>query len=91
MKYKNFEIRQPTLIGNPPSEDYFKYNFEVVRWDAEHKHCFTIAFLRYNRKECAFKFESVGLRYLEYREKGLEQFLLKWCVLQTLIIESEEK
>lgn len=89
MTYKNFEIRKPTLLGNPPSEDYFKYNFDVVKWNTDHSNCYSIGFLRYDKKEGNFKFESVGLRYLEHREKGLEKFLLRWCELQKHIIESE--
>ena len=93
MKFKDFEIRKPTLLQEP-GEDYYKYNFDLVKWDDDKdgtKYCYSIAFLRWDPKEFAFKFESVGTRYLEYREDGLEQWLLQWCKLKEVefIFEKE--
>ena len=39
MRFKQFEIRKPSLIGNPPTEDYFKYNFDLVKWANDNSHC----------------------------------------------------
>ena len=83
MKFKNFEIRTPTFIGNPPSEDYCKYNFDVVKWVSESTGL-SIGLLSYNPKEDLFEFKSFGLRYLEQREDGLEEWLLKWCELKKI-------
>lgn len=91
MRFKNFAIRKPTLIGEPPTEDYYKYNFDLVKFSADNLSCFSIGYLRYRKGGDGFKFESVGLRYLEEREDGLEEFILKWCKLQEMIIESESE
>lgn len=32
MRFKQFEIREPTLIGESPTPDYYRYNFDVVVW-----------------------------------------------------------
>lgn len=86
MRFKQFEIRKPTFLGNPPTEDYYKYNFDIVKWDDE----FSIATFRWNKKELGFDFESVGTRYLECREDGLEEWLLKWCELKAIEYRYEE-
>lgn len=91
MRFKQFEIRKPTFLGNPPTEDYYKYNFNVVKWADNNSHCWTIGFLRWNKNESWFKFESVGTRYLEDRESGLEEWLLKWCELKQIEYISEEE
>lgn len=91
MKFKDFEIRKPTLLQEP-GEDYYKYNFDLVKWDNDKdgtKYCYSIAFLQWNPKEGGFDFKSVGTRYLEYRENGLEEWLLKWCELKTIEFEHE--
>ena len=90
MRFKQFEIRKPTFLGNPPTEDYYKYNFDIVRWADDNSHCWSIGFLRWNKKEPCFEFESVGTRYFKYREDGLEEWLLKWCELKELEYEYEE-
>lgn len=89
MKYKHFEIRKPTILGKQPTEDYYKYNFDLVKWADDYSHCWSVGFLRYRTNGDGFEFESVGLRYLKYREEGLEEFILKWCELQEIIIENE--
>ena len=90
MNLKSFEIRKPKILGKPPTEDYFKYNFDLVKWSDDYSHCWSIAFLRYRTNGDGFEIESVGLRYLKYREEGLEGFILKWCELQEMVIESED-
>ena len=30
MRFKNFEIRQCTFLGDPPTPDYHKWNFDLV-------------------------------------------------------------
>ena len=90
MRFKNFEIRKCTFIGDPPTPDYHKWNFDLVKWDkhtitgAEKDYCFSIGHLTWNRKEPCFEFKSCGLRYLEYREDGLEEWLLKWCEMKAV-------
>ena len=90
MRFKQFEIRKPTLIGEPPTPDYYRYNFDVVVWADDNSHCWSIAHLRWNKKEPCFEFESVGTRYLVYRREGLEEWLLKWCELKEIEYSHEE-
>ena len=35
-----------------------------------------------DRKDGYFEFRSCGTRYLEHREDGLEEWLLKWCEMK---------
>ena len=91
MKFKKFEIKKPDFLGGPPSEDYYKYNFDLVKWADDNTHCWSIGSLRYNKKENWFEFESCGLRYLEYREDGLEEWLIKWCELKKIEYLYEEE
>ncbi len=86
MRFKNFEIRQCTFLGDPPTPDYHKWNFDLVKvqeWStAECESYFTIGTLRYDKREGCFKFESCGLRYLANRKDCLEEWLLKWCEMK---------
>jgi hypothetical protein len=82
MRFKNFEIRKCSFIGEPPTSDYHKWNFDVVKWADDNSHCWSIGRLEWNRKEPCFEFRSIGTRYLQYREDGLEEWLLKWCEMQ---------
>lgn len=91
MRFKQFEIRKPAFLGNPPTEDYYKYNFDIVKWADDNSYCWSIGFLRWNKKEPCFYFESVGTRYLEHREDGLEEWLLKWCELKEIEYKHEEE
>ena len=84
MRFKQFEIRKPLFFGDPPKGDYFKYNFDLVKWANDDLHCWSIGHLEYDKKESGFEFRSCGLRYLEYREDGLEEWIIKWCELKEL-------
>lgn len=82
-RYKDFQIRKPTFVPGtaPRDKDYYLFNYDLVKWtkdDSGHDCCFSIANLRYRQGE-GFELESVGLRYLEYREDGLEEWLKEWC------------
>ena len=90
MRFKQFEIRRPTYL-TPKSEEFYKYNFDIVKWANDNSHCWSIASLQYNKKEPCFEFKSCGLRYLEYREPGLEEWLIKWCELKELEYRFEEE
>jgi hypothetical protein len=90
MRFKQFEIRKPTFIGDGPGEEYFKYNFDLVKWADDNSYCWSIGHLEYNRKESCFEFRSVGSRYFECREPGLEEWVMKWCELKEIEYEYEE-
>lgn len=88
-RFKDFEIREPVFIESKrPSDEYFKYNFDLVKVQGDGG--FSIGHLEYNRREGSFDFRSVGTRYLEYRKDGLEEWLLAWCKLKTIEIESKD-
>ena len=89
--WNDFQIREPVyLLGNSKP-----YEYDVVKWQEHNpievvdlrtgekristRSCFTIATLTWDEKEPCFEFESCGLRYLENRIDGLEDFILKFC------------
>lgn len=88
MKFKNFEIKKAMTIFEPLDPNYYDKNFELVRWNQDY--CFTIGFLRWNENEEDFEFESVGLRYFEYRESGLEEWIIAWCKLKKIELKEKE-
>lgn len=93
MRFKDFEIRKCTFIGDPPTPDYHKWNFDVVKWGKNNdgkEYCWSIGHLEWDRNEYGFKFRSVGVRYLQYREDGLEEWLLKWCEMKEVEYMYEE-
>lgn len=90
MRFKQFEIRKPTFWRDSPEDDYFKYNFDLVKWADDNSHCWSIGHLEWNKKEPCFEFKSCGLRYLKHREDGLEEWLLKWCELKEIEYRYEE-
>ena len=90
MRFKQFEIRKPTFLGSPPTEDYYEYNFDIVKWADDNSHCWSIGSLKWNDREPCFEFESCGLRYLKFREDGLEEWLLKWCELKEIEYKYKE-
>lgn len=90
MRFKQFEIRKPTLCGNPPTKDYYKYHFDLARWAEDNSHCWSIAALEWIKEDECFAFYSCG-RYLKYREDGLEEWLLKWCELKAIEYKYEEE
>lgn len=85
MNFKDFEIRRA-------GEE--KYRFELIKWQVDtfthNRYCFAVGFLTYDTDDGTFGFESVGLRYMEHYQEGLNDFILRWCELEELIIEAEE-
>lgn len=104
-KFKDFEIRDVAYLGEPSKDRPIE--FDLVKWQEHEpyevidletrqktlstKNCFSIARLWWNDIEPCFEFKSVGLRYLEYREDGLEEWLLKWCELKEFEILHDTK
>lgn len=70
MRFKSFEIRGE---GD---------KFELVKWQG--KGCFVVGWLEWNRNDECFSFRSCGLRYLQYRENGLAEWLLAWCKMKEI-------
>ena len=93
MKFKDFEIRPMRFIDGYTEPKIW----EVVKWglcelieviDIEtgkkkisYTYCFSIALLEWNEKELCWGMRSVGTRFLEYYEEGLNEFILKWLEL----------
>ena len=70
VKFKSFEIRGE---GD---------KFELVKWQG--KGCFVVGWLEWDCKDECFSFQSCGLRYLQYRENGLADWLLAWCKMKEI-------
>lgn len=90
-EWNGFQFRAPTYIDG----HFEPYKFDLVKWEDHEpyevidgytgekkmssRHCFSIGSLTWNPKEEWFNFKSCGLRYLEYRIDGLEEFILDFC------------
>ena len=89
--WNDFQFRAPTYIdghfephkfnlvkwvNHEPHEVIDFYSNEKVMSD---RHCFSVAMLIWDKKEPGWKFESCGLRYLEHRIDGLEEFIMDFC------------
>lgn len=84
MQFKNFEVRPAKDIEGNIREG----KYELVKWrdDRMVGHtCFVLAFLEWDKKEYCFEFRGVGLRYQEHYEDGLNEYVLKYAELLTLI------
>ena len=79
IKFKDFEILHAIRIDGI----IIPNKYDVIKWQIyEGKpSCFSIAFITYNKKEEACEFESVGNRYLKYREEGLEEWIMAFMNL----------
>ena len=89
--WNGFQFRAPTYLDG----HFEPYKFNLVKWEDHEpyevldletgkkkissRHCFVIATLTWDRSEYTFDFESCGLRYLEHRIDGLEEFILEFC------------
>ena len=88
-RWNNFQFRAPVYL-----DGHFNPNkFDLIKWEkckpfeatdlytgekkVKTEYCFVIATLTLDEE--SFKFESCGLRYLEHRIDGLEQFVLDFC------------
>ena len=54
------------------------------------RYCFSIGNLEWDNHEKWFEFSSVGMRYLEERKDGLEEFILKFVEEETRRRENDE-
>ena len=90
-EWNGFQFREPTYLDG----HFDPYKFDLVKWEDHEPYevtdwitgekrmstrsCFSIGTLIWDSKEPGFDFESVGLRYLQYRIDGLEKFILDFC------------
>lgn len=68
LRFNDFEIRK--LDDN---------RYELVKWNGDSN--FTIAFITHNDKENDWEFESVGMRFIEYYEGGLCDYIKHYIAL----------
>lgn len=89
--WNNFQFRQPIYLDG----HFEANKFDLVKWvnceprevlnmetgekEIMSRYCFSIGRLIWNPREPGFNFESIGLRYLEERVDGLEEFILNFC------------
>ena len=88
IKFKHFEIRRPTYLGNPPVGH--EKDWDIIKWSDNFDHCWSIASLHWNSKEPCYELESVGMRLLKEMEDGLPEFIMKWVEFQETIHALEE-
>lgn len=71
--FKTFEIRS---INNT--------DFEIVNWHDEQcsTTCYVVAYLKWNKKEPCYEFESCGLRFLKFYTDGLAEFINAFAEFQ---------
>ena len=90
MRFKDFEFRPPTFLDGHTEKDWYN----LVKWtktnDGKEYH-FVIASIKYNNKECGWDFASCGTRYLQYREDGLEEWVLRFIDLLNVQKKYEEE
>ena len=100
-EWNGFQFRSPIYLDG----HFDPYKFDLVKWkewkpsettgyerDKEKvnsRYCFSIATLIWDKKEQTFEFESVGLRYLQHRVDGLEDYILNFC--EEMIKELDKK
>lgn len=101
-EWNGFQFRAPTYLDG----HFEPYKYDLVKWqDCEPyevtdlntgekkiktRNCFSIATLTWNPKNESFDFESVGLRYLEYRIDRLEEWILKFCEFKTVELRVDD-
>lgn len=85
MRFKSFEIR----LTRPSTDANGHREYEIVKWQDDGSYCFVIGFLKRERRH-DWEFRSVGMRYFEYRELGLEQYITAYCDLADACIVDDE-
>ena len=99
--WNGFQFRSPTYLDG----HFEPYKFDLVKWEEcelpgiidlytgkpmNSKYCYSIASLTWDKEECTFDFQSVGLRYLENRIDGLEKFILDFCDMMRDELDKED-
>lgn len=93
MRFGDFEIRPVVQMDGSPCPD----RYELIKWyktkepmevtdsrtgekRMQDTFCFVVSFLTID-KDDEWDFHSVGLRYLENRVNGLENYIMAYCKL----------
>lgn len=104
MKFKDFEIRPATFLDGHKDPDRYEVvkwqhaskPFEATNLETGEKHmmqdyCFCIATLIYDPDEGNWCMESVGTRFMEYYEEGLNQYILSWIAMANICRNSNNQ
>ena len=78
MRFNDFEIRKCKDSNN----------YELVKWlsnNNEKEVCIVVAMIRWNNKEPCWCFDSVGMRFVEYYETGLCEYIKAFMNLVDVI------
>lgn len=94
MKYRDFEIRKPGyLVDNDGTTKVTRY--ELVKWfkrdNGESPYCLVIAWITRNDKECSWDFTSVGMRFIDYYETGLAEYVRNYVHILEMIWQDADK
>ena len=93
-RFQGFQIRDCNYIGEPPTD--IPPTFDIVKWkqheptetinlktgkkEIRAEHCYSVGHLVYDKKEPCFRFQSVGLRWLEeHPSEEVERWIIKWA------------
>lgn len=95
-RWNNFQFRSPVYIDGHTEP----YRFNLVKWETREtfeaidgntgenklssEYCYVIGQLIWDAKEKGFDFESLGLRYLEHRTEGLEEWILAFAKMKEI-------
>lgn len=85
MRFKNFEIRST----RPSKDSNGNREYEIVKWQDDGSYCFVVGFLTRKRRR-EWDFRSVGMRYFDNWELGLEQYVVAYCDLVDACIVDDE-
>lgn len=89
MKYRDFEIRKTS--ASTAAEP----RYELVKWfrrdNGEPPYCTVIAWIDRNPRECSWKFSSVGMRFIDYYETGLAEYVRQYVHILEMIWQDADK
>lgn len=90
-EWNGFQIREPVYMDS----SFNPFKFDLVKWNDRSQEsqytlkdldgnvasrtCFSIAMLEYDPDDGEWNIQMIGLRYLEYRIDGLEEFIKDFC------------
>lgn len=100
-EWNGFQFRSPVYLDG----HFEPYEFDLVKWENHEpikaidgrtgekkefaRSCYSIGKLTWDNKDQNFEFQSVGLRYLENRIDGLEEWILEFCDEMRKELETE--
>lgn len=93
-RFQGFQIRDCSYFGKPPTDipptfDIVKWkqhdepmevtDFITGKKKMQTEYCYSVGYLVYDKEEPCFRFQSVGLRWLEeHPSEEVERWIIKW-------------